>query len=81
VPRAIRRGIRSTPDPTTGHITQWTAEQFIARFRVGRVREGSHMPWAQYARMSDDDLRAIYMYLRTLEPVVNDPGPIVRTTN
>ncbi len=34
-----------TPDPETGHIYGWTTEQFIARFRAGPIRQGSHMPW------------------------------------
>ena len=25
-----------TPDPQTGHITAWTEDQFVARFRAGR---------------------------------------------
>jgi len=29
------------------------------------------MPWREYRRMSDDDLRAIYRYLRTLPPIRN----------
>lgn len=64
-----------TPDPKTGRITSWTEDQFVARFRAGRVYEGSHMPWAAFARMSDADLRAIYRYLRSLPPVENETGP------
>lgn len=67
-----------TPDPATGRIHQWTEEQFVARFRAGRVHPQSHMPWGPYAKMSDTDLRAIYRYLRTLEPVHNETGPIIR---
>jgi hypothetical protein len=29
------------------------------------------MPWQNYARMTDDDLKAMYAYLRTIPPVVN----------
>jgi hypothetical protein len=29
------------------------------------------MPWNSFARMSDDELRAIYHYLQTLKPVDN----------
>jgi hypothetical protein len=29
------------------------------------------MPWREYRRMTDDDLRAIYRYLRTLPPIRN----------
>jgi mono/diheme cytochrome c family protein len=67
-----------TPDPATGRITEWTADQFVARFRVGKLQDGTHMPWPNYARMSDDDLKAIHLYLMSLEPVVNDVGPIRR---
>jgi mono/diheme cytochrome c family protein len=64
-----------TPDPKTGRITQWTEDAFVARFRAGRVYAKSHMPWGPYNKMSDDDLRAIYRYLRSLPPVENETGP------
>ena len=66
-----------TPDPRTGHIRQWTEEQFLARFRAGPTNGLSHMPWRAFARMSDDDIRAIYRYLKTVPPTENDPGPLV----
>jgi mono/diheme cytochrome c family protein len=67
-----------TPDSATGHIYRWTEDQFVARFRAGRVYATSHMPWAQFARMSDADLRATYRYLRSLKPVHNATGPLVQ---
>jgi mono/diheme cytochrome c family protein len=67
-----------TPDPKTGHIRNWTEDVFVARFRAGPAHEGSHMPWNAYARMSDDDLRSIYRFLMSLEPVENATGPILR---
>jgi mono/diheme cytochrome c family protein len=67
-----------TPDPRTGYITGWTEDQFVARFRVGKVREGSHMPWNAFQRMSDDDLRAVYRYLMSLDPVEHDTGAILQ---
>jgi mono/diheme cytochrome c family protein len=40
---------------------------FIAKFRVpGRGLSGSPMPWEAFARMTDDDLGSIYLYLKTL---------------
>jgi mono/diheme cytochrome c family protein len=69
-----------TPDPETGHIYSWSEDQFVARLRAGRVHEQSHMPWGPFARMSDTDMRAIYRYLRSLEPVYNATGPIVQPT-
>jgi mono/diheme cytochrome c family protein len=60
-----------TPDPETGHIVGWSEDAFIARMKSGRVYKHSSMPWAQYARMDTTDLRAIYRYLMSLEPVNN----------
>ena len=65
------------PDARTGHITSWSEEQFLARFRAGPLIKATIMPWAAYGRMTDDDVRAIYRYLRSLDPVEHDPGPIV----
>ena len=60
-----------TKDPATGVMANWTEEQFINRFRMGRTKPGSPMPWASFARMSDSDLKAIYRFLQTIEPVEN----------
>jgi mono/diheme cytochrome c family protein len=67
-----------TPDPRTGHIADWTEDRFVARFRAGPAYEGSHMPWNAYARMSDDDLRSIYRFLNSLDPVENATGAILQ---
>ena len=67
-----------TPDPATGRIAGWSEDQFVARFRAGKRFEESHMPWMAFMRTSDTDLRAMYRYLRTVEPVVNEtPAGIV----
>ncbi len=57
-----------TPD-SSSRIFGWSEMNFIDRFRMGRIVEGSHMPWPSYGRMSDADLKAIYAYLKTLKPV------------
>jgi mono/diheme cytochrome c family protein len=67
-----------TPDPRTGHIVGWTEERFIERFRAGPALEGSHMPWNAYARMSDDDLRSIFLFLNSLDPVEHEVGPMLQ---
>lgn len=63
-----------TPDTATG-IGSWKEEDFIRTLRTGTDPEGNHlnpfMPWRQVSRMSDDDLRAIFLYLRTLPPIHN----------
>lgn len=67
-----------TPDPKTGKITSWSEDTFIAKFRTKSTVEGTHMPWMTFSKMKDDDLRAIYRYLRTVKPVERDPGPPLR---
>lgn len=63
-----------TPDSATG-IGEWSEGDFIRTIRAGTSPQGHHlnpfMPWHQLGRMSDDDLRAIYLYLRTLPPIRN----------
>lgn len=68
-----------TPDPATGRITSWNEDLFLARLHLGRGPEGSPMPWAAFGKMDDDDLRAVYRYLRSLPPVERDNGPSVRS--
>ncbi len=67
-----------TPDLETGHIVNWSEDQFVARFKKGTLIYRTPMDWEMYARMSDTDLRAIYRYLMSLEPVENATGPIVK---
>jgi mono/diheme cytochrome c family protein len=67
-----------TPDPSTGVLAGWSEEQFIERFRAGPLIKGTSMPWGAFARMHEDDLRALYGYLNSVEPVENDVGPTVR---
>jgi mono/diheme cytochrome c family protein len=63
-----------TPDTATG-IGRWSEADFLRTLRTGVNPRGdslhAFMPWREYRRMSDDDLRAIYRYLRTLQPIRN----------
>ena len=70
-----------TSDPATGRLGQMTEDQFVARVRAGRILPGSPMPWQGLQRMSEDDLRAMYRYLRTVPPVVRDVGPSMVSAN
>ena len=56
-----------TPD-SSSRIFGWSQENFISRFRMGKLIPGSHMPWNSFKRMSDDELKAIYNYLQTVKP-------------
>jgi len=76
----VVRASNITPDPETG-IGSWTKEAFVARFAAMRsasatpaVRPGDFqtvMPWTAFAGMTDEDIGAIYAYLRTQAPVSN----------
>ena len=64
-----------TPDEETG-IGRWSEDDFLRTMRTGVNPSGislhPFMPWQQTRRMSDDDLRAIYRFLRTLPPIRNE---------
>lgn len=56
-----------TTDPS-GRLEGWKEENFINRFRLGKVNPKTIMPWSSYQRMSDTELKAIYRFLKTLPP-------------
>ena len=60
-----------TPDQETGRITGWSQEQFINRFRQKKLISISGMPWDQFRNLTDNDLKAIYNYLKSLKPIKN----------
>jgi hypothetical protein len=70
------RSANITPDRLTG-IGNWSKEAFLSRFHgfaagappVGQDDDNTVMPWTLYAGMRDEDLGAIYDYLRTVPPV------------
>ncbi len=53
----------------------WDENRFVDRFRSGVGLPNSPMPWRSYQRMSEDDIRSIFRYLRTLEPSNVPIGP------
>lgn len=81
----IVRPANITPDKQTG-IGNWTKENFIQRFRTYSkdkyippdVKDGefnTFMPWTFYSGMTDEDLSAIYDFLRTITPI---PNPVIK---
>jgi mono/diheme cytochrome c family protein len=58
-----------TPHKGTGVMTEWDETFFVERFRGGRLHPGSPMPWGAFSRMTETDLKALYRYLHSLEPV------------
>lgn len=79
-PAGVVKSLNITPDTETG-IGNWTKEDFIARFKFYDNEEARNvavnfekdfntpMPWLMYAGMTEEDLGAIYEYLRTVKPV------------
>jgi len=62
--------VNLTPDPSG--IVYYDDVLFIETMRTGYVRGrqlNSMMPWWVYGNMTDDDLKALFAYLRTLQPV------------
>jgi hypothetical protein len=59
-----------TPHPSG--ISYFDEKMFIDVIRTGQVKArplANIMPWAFFRNLSDDDLKAIFTYLRTLKPV------------
>lgn len=63
-----------TPDQATG-IGSWTEEEFLAAVKSGTRKGGAHlypaMPYPYFARMTDDDVRAMRTFLATVPAVHN----------
>ena len=71
-----------TPDPETGRLRDFTEDQFLRTLRTGRHQgQGRQilppMPWPFIGKMTDDDLKAIFAYLRQVKPINNKvPDPL-----
>jgi|TARA_R110000737_G_scaffold284835_1_gene291305 hypothetical protein len=71
-----------TPDATG--IGNWTEEQFKIALTQGKFKglENARMllppmPWLNYSEMKDEDIRAVFKYLQSIDPVENVvPAPV-----
>lgn len=61
---------------SSSRIFGWQQQQFIDRFRMGKIIPHSPMPWNSYKRMNDNDLKAVYAFLKTLKPVKSAPATL-----
>ncbi len=74
----IVRSANITPDPETG-IGKWSKQDFIAAFKKYTAPEmrqialtderNTVMPWIDFSGITEEDLGAIYDYLRTVPPI------------
>lgn len=75
------RSVNLTPHDKTG-IGTWTKERFVSRFKANSDTEvaavkidpssNTVMPWLGYAGMSEEDLGAIYAFLKSVPAVENE---------
>jgi mono/diheme cytochrome c family protein len=77
--------------PHSTGIGNWNEDMFVAIFQQyadssyvpHNVKSGEKqtiMPWLMYSEMNEEDLRAIYQYLMTVEPVENDVTTFVKAS-
>lgn len=71
-------GPNLTPDPEHG-LGAWTFEDFHRAMRDGRSPDGKpyypSFPYTAYTELTDEDLRHVWAWLRSLEPVSRPDAP------
>ncbi|MDQ6802155.1 MAG: c-type cytochrome [Acidobacteriota bacterium] len=81
-PWGISYAANLTPDKATGIASEYTEAKFIKALRTGKTPDGGTilppMPWPNYAKMTDEDLKAVWAYLQSIKPVNNKVKPPVR---
>lgn len=74
--------INLTPDNDTG-IGLWSEQVFVNALKTGRHMGVGRpilppMPWQNLSQVTDEDLKSIYAYLRSIEPKKNQvPDPVI----
>jgi len=85
-PWGISFAANLTPDPTG--LGNWSEEQFIYALREGKSKgiPGARtllppMPWEMIRNMTDDEMKAVFAYLKTIKPINNlVPAPVPPTS-
>jgi mono/diheme cytochrome c family protein len=83
----IVRSANITQDKITG-IGKWSEADFVKRFKSytdssyvpNKISKGlfnTVMPWTMYGGMKEQDLKAIYAYLKTVKPIKNNVDKFV----
>lgn len=81
-PWGISFAANLTPHETG--IGNWTFDQFKTAMTQGKYKVMANgrpllpaMPWFNYTEMKDEDLQAVFAYLKSLKPVENVvPSPV-----
>lgn len=80
-PWGISYAANLTPDQDSG-LGIWTEAMFIKAMRTGKHMGSGRpilppMPWQAASTLSDEDLKAIFAYLRSVPPIANRvPAPL-----
>ena len=74
-PWGITYSMNLTPDTATG-LGNWSEQTFLLALKEGKHFGGSRpimppMPWEMYKNMTDEDLKAIFAYLKSIPAVKN----------
>jgi hypothetical protein len=74
-PWGVSYAANLTPDRNSG-LGIWTEEMFVKAVRSGRHMGTAReilppMPWPALRNASDEDLKSIYAFLRSVKPVLN----------
>jgi len=83
-PWGVSFAINLTPDKETG-MGEWSEENFIKAMRTGKHQGQPNgrdilppMPWEDFKVLTDEDIKAVFAYLRSLPPVTNRvPLPVL----
>lgn len=80
-PWGISFAANLTSDKKTG-LGNWTEDQFIQAMRTGKHRGFGRpilppMPWFNYLKGTDEDLKAMLAFLKSTRPIVNEVPPPV----
>ena len=69
-------GAQEAPNltPAGALLVSGQKEGFVAAMRTGITPTGReldpiNMPWPSYSKLSDDELRGLWIYLSSLEPI------------
>ena len=76
-PELWTRSPNLTPHPNSALSKFKNVEEWKTRFRQGRQIKISPMHWGPFSRMSDEDLESLYLFLKSLDPIEYEVGPLM----
>ena len=68
------------PNITQGaHPGAWSEGDFIAAMRTGVIPDGfqldsEEMPWKAIGQLTDDELKAVWLFMKSVPPITTDPA-------